>query len=177
MKHSMKVILCVLCALCALFAISCQSSDEDAPRGYVGMQDENGDYTLYVPSFWTQDESHGMQLAYAAQDPSVSVSVTAVSMSQKTNSEEEYWKSYREEFEKTFSDFSLEEDGYAATMGGLDAKKFVFSGTVAGTSYRFMQVLTQRNAVIYTFTFTAPADLYDSYSEQAGAILANFKFR
>ena len=90
---------------------------------------------------------------------------------------EEYWQSYREEFENTFADFQLIEEKTQTTLGGESAQKYVFSGTVAGKSYQFMQVLAERNAVIYTYTYSAPQERFDTMLEQAVAIQSNFVFR
>ncbi len=177
----MKKMVCLVVALLSLcnfvFLTSCQASDPDAPRGYVGMQDESGDYILYVPQTWVQDETHGMLSAYAEKDSAISVSVTAVSESRNATSMEEYWQSYREEFENTFADFQLIEEKTQTTLGGESAQKYVFSGTVAGKSYQFMQVLAERNAVIYTYTYSAPQERFDTMLEQAVAIQSNFVFR
>ena len=63
------------------------------------------------------------------------------------------------------------------TLGGRDAKRYVFVYTLDNVNYEVMQIITSKDDVIYTLTFTAKSENYGSYADTVEQIRANFTFR
>lgn len=89
----------------------------------------------------------------------------------KIESVEEYWEYYAADFKKTFSDMEYETEGENALMSGKAAKKYVYTATVTGQKYKFLQVVMLDKGTVYIYTYTALPDNYDKNLENAEAIL------
>ncbi len=89
----------------------------------------------------------------------------------KISSVEEYWDYYSETFAKTFPDMVYEVEGENLLLSNKQAKRYVFTATVSGISYKFMQVVLLDAGTVYVFTYTALPDKYDEHIESVEEIL------
>ncbi|MBQ4601776.1 MAG: hypothetical protein IJB24_02845, partial [Clostridia bacterium] len=62
------------------------------------------------------------------------------------------------------------------TLSGEPANKYVYTATVTGTTYQFMQIVCIREMTVYVITYTSTPDSYDSNMEDVEKILDNFSF-
>jgi hypothetical protein len=147
----------------------------------VNVAIENAKFNLYVPeTTWMSTSDSGISGAryYSGSDFS-NVTVT-VYFPEEIFTVADYWeKKCLQEYSAYFKDFTVLDDKCGdTTLGGLDAKRYVYEAKLEGdVSYRFMQVMTVKDAMIYTFTYTAKSDLYDSHLTDVEAMVANFTFR
>ncbi|MBE6636191.1 MAG: DUF1795 domain-containing protein [Ruminococcaceae bacterium] len=119
--------------------------------------------------------------------PSDSEAVTTEKVTADTNdndgslpsitSIDEYWAYYEKNFAKTFSDMTYTEKGENMLLSGLKAKKYVYTATVTGDSYQFMQVVTIKNGYVYIFTYTSTKDLFESHLDDVNAILGYIEIK
>ena len=63
-----------------------------------------------------------------------------------------------------------------ATTAELDSLQYVFTFTYHEKSYRILQALFVKGSYIYTFTYTASEELYESHLAEAESILAAIQF-
>lgn len=188
-------IACILlAALFLTFFVSCgKPEDQWQPAGMKLASSDKVDYKLWVPEEWTVDMSTGITAAYVSSSDRSNVTLTAFSLTEGDNymSISEYWSKYKEELEKTFPDIEVidtgeegesdaleEENDFGVTMliDGVAAKKYVYTATVTGSSYKFMQVIFIHEGYVYLLTYTALPNVYDSHTEEVGKIIENFRF-
>lgn len=107
----------------------------------------------------------------AASDSTSSNETDSPSEVPEINSIEEYWEYYAADFKKTFGDMEYVTEGENTLMSGKAAKKYVYTATVTGQKYKFMQVVMLDKGTVYIYTYTALPDNYDTNLENAEAIL------
>ena len=176
--HMKKTVLSALLAaavICISMLVSCGGNDS-APMGFKEISDESLTYHFYVPDEWTTDISTGVTSAYfSGVDPS-SVSMTAFELDRSITSVDDYWSQYENDFKSIFADFEYV-DKSECTLDGSPAKQYIYTATLTGEQYKFMQVVTIKNNQVYIFTYTALAEMYDSHIEDVLAILDYFDFK
>lgn len=89
----------------------------------------------------------------------------------KISTVEEYWDYYEAEFLKTFADMTYSVEGDDLLLSGQKAKKYVYTTTVTGQSYEFMQVVTIKAGTVYIFTYTALEEQFDAHLDDVNEIL------
>ncbi len=163
--------------LILVFSTACSNSDGDVPSGMQKIVSEAKDYNLYVPKDWVVDTIQGMTSAAVGDAAKSSVSVSAVAMSSvEQDAAENYWNSLREQYEATFANWTLEEEGTETTLGDVKAYKYRFTGEISGITYQWMQVIGIRSGTYYTFTYTSTKDAYEDNIEDVISILEYFEF-
>ena len=168
-------ILSLLLALCFTLPLlaSCSKKGEyDPPTGWQAASDEQADFYFYVPDNWTVDFSTAAAGAYySASDPS-SVSVMAWELPNTDTSLDDWWALNREELEKVFTDFSLEsEENMTLTRDNLYAKRYVYTASLGGYGYRYMQVAALKGTAVYLFTYCSVEENYESHLEAVEEML------
>ena len=72
---------------------------------------------------------------------------------------------------------TLDEASCGADMlDKTDAGRWCYSALVSGMTYRYKQLITERNGAFYVFTFTATEEMYENYSADVEKILNAFRF-
>ena len=168
-----RILSAMAALLLALAAVSCTKPGEfDPPAGWQAASDEKADFYFYVPDDWTVDYSTAAAGAYySASDPS-SVSVMAWELPNTDTSVDDWWELNRGEQEKLFSDFNLEsEESLALTPDNLNAKKYVYTASLGGYAYRFMQVAAVKRGTVYLFTYASVPDNYDAHLDEVNQML------
>lgn len=175
MKKNVLSALLIAAAVCFSMLVSC-GDNSTAPIGFKEISDEALTYHFYVPDEWTTDISTGVTSAYfSGADPS-SVSMTAFELDRSITSVDDYWSKYEEDFKSIFADFEYVNIS-ECTLDSSPAKQYIYTATLTGEQYKFMQVVTIRNNQVYIFTYTALAEMYDSHIEDVLAILDYFDFK
>ena len=176
----MKKILAVLLLLCTVLAFAACANTDRTPDGMKDVAIENADYHLYVPEVWIATNTMGLSGAHAgaadkAFSPNVIVTVyypdTAMDVSAY------FTNVVKPELVLTLEGLAMVEEGTAATLGGKDAAVFTYTYTLGGAAYKQMQVCAVNGYRIYTLTYTATADLYDTYLAEVQSIVAEFTFK
>lgn len=94
---------------------------------------------------------------------------------EKIETVSEYWDYYSSNFENTFSEMNYEINGQNMLLSKINANKYVYTATVTGIDYKFMQVVAIKSGTVYIFTYTAQTSVYDSHLEEVEKILNNIK--
>lgn len=174
----LKALLISVIAVLLLFT-GCSNgntADIEAPEGMKLFSNEHVDYTAFVPLSWTIDMSTGTLSAYVSSADSSNVSITAQALSAPMSADD-YWKSYEEDFKATFDDMEYEGDvPTTTTLSDLAANKYVYTASVTGNQYKFMQTVCVKGTTVYIITYTSTPDKYDSNLEDVYKILDNFSF-
>lgn len=175
MKTKTISLMLAFLMLAALF-VSCSGSQSDAPAGMksVSADNEVANYDLYVPEEWTASISTGAVGAYCSNTDTTNVTVMAWNVD-SSETLDTWWEKYRSDFDLVFDDFSLTSEE-ATTLGGVAAKKYVYTAKLGEYEYTYVQCACLHWGMVYIMTFTTTPDLYESHTEDIANIITNFKF-
>ncbi len=165
----------LLFVLVAALLTGCNLPAGDAPLGMRNASPDFAAYDLFVPETWVITQSGGAVSAYASSQDPTNVSVMSWSLPYADSTLADWWDGYKAEFALLFTDFELlkEED---TLLGGVTARRVQYTGSLAGTSYRYTQYAAVRGGVLYLLTFTELAGGTD-HSEDISAMATAFSFR
>ncbi len=190
MKLKFTSFILVLTLLLSTLCVGCSQNTTDTgiaiPADMQAITSEGADYDLVVPAEWLVDTTVGMTSAYVEDMARSSVTVTANEISGEITTASEYWAMFTEEFNETFSDFTmLDEEPSDVTVGGLyedesrhtPGLKYRYTATVGDTKYQWMQVLFLRGVTMYIITYTSTVDAYEDNIDDVNEIIGYFNFR
>lgn len=178
-----KISCAVLALILAVSFASCSKSEEDVPDGCTKISADGIGYNFYMLNSWQVGEQNGMTSAMVSEFDTSNVSLMGFDAGD-ARSAEEYFAAFSEEFKAVFGDMTFEEEGSDSTLGGKNAKKYIYTANIAGKSYKYMQlVYYSANAQIFTsrpevyvFTYTATPDKYDEHIEDVLYMVDNITF-
>lgn len=184
-----KRIAAALLALLCLLMTACANNDgevTDVPDGMKAIEFEGTFKAMFIPESWTEDSSSGFAAAVYESDRS-SVSFTEFSAGDDITDAAGFWEDYRAQLEGSFSEFKLDGEPYETEFSGISgAQKVVYSASVAGVTYKYMQIIVfvdrpyalglVSDCRIYIFTYTALPDNYETHLDDVDKIVDNFIF-
>lgn len=175
MKKLMAILLLLALTLCA---VSCKK-DNAPPSGMVEAATADAEYHLYVPELWVVNNQSGISGAYTSSADRANVTVTSYLPDVSMSAEDYFNDICLPQYENgTLTGFQLLNDLCGdTTMGGLNAKKYVYVFSLGGTDYETMQVIASTGKMIYTLTYTAKAANYADHTEDVEEIVKAFAFR
>ncbi len=159
-----------------LFSLAGCSEDKYVPIGMKAISSDIIDYKIYIPTEWTADLSAGVVSAYYSDTDHSSINVTAFQLDSAETTASEFWKSYEEALKQTISELEYVVEAETMLWDGKGAEKYVYTGKLAGSEYKFMQVLMVTSGTVYIFTYTSTPELYDSHIEDVNKIIENMSF-
>lgn len=175
MKKLIAVFLLLTLTFCA---VSCKK-DDSVPSGMKDAAIADAEYHLYVPELWVPNNGNGVSGAYANSSDRANVTVTSylpdTAMSPETYFNEVCLPQYGN---GTLAGFQvLDELCGDTTLGGLNAKKYVYIYSLGGVDYESMQVIASTGKMVYNLTYTAKAANYADHTEDVEEIVKAFTFR
>ncbi len=172
----LKALFITVIAILMLLTGCSEASDIQAPDGMKLFSNEHVDYTAFVPAEWIVDMSTGTLSAYVSSADASNISITAQAL-EGIMTLDDYWKGYEEDFNSTFTDMEyVGEAPTTTTLSGLPANKYVYTATVTGNDYKFMQVVCIKETTVYVITYTSTPEKYDDNMENVEKVLDNFSF-
>jgi len=153
----MKKLLLSLLAAAMLISCAACAADSDTPAGMILASNEIVDYDLFVPDTWTVDLTGGAVSAFRSKNDPASVSVMVWNLPYADSTLDDWWNTYRSEFDLIFRDFSLISTE-TTTLDGVAANKYVYTATLAENNYRYTQIAAVRRGSVYLMTLTELAD-------------------
>lgn len=197
MKHSARLLSLCLCVALLLGLSSCVrigSGDEDTPEGMQIASAAGSDYLLYVPTTWVVNTAYGISGAYRDLSRQSSVSMMKYPITDVWSAEMEaatvggdtpatsrfLWFFLNECLRPVRASaldgkVSIDEEA-ADLLDKTDAYRFCYSALVGGKTYRYRQLVTEKNGAFYVFTFTATEEMYENYLGDVEKILNAFRF-
>ncbi len=190
----MKRILCLTLALVSIFMLAACSRDKgEAPVGMKNAASDVADFYLYVPDDWTVNTGKNDLMASATVSDSDSSNITMIGFAdgaEEYDSIDSFWNYYKDEFENRIFDkvtdeesseikssFTLTNEGEEILINTNAAKKYEYSGKIAGSEFSYMQVIIMKNNVFYIFTFTSTPDLYSKHKDTVNKLLDYIEFK
>ena len=153
-------------------------ADVTPPTGMKLASNNDVAYRFFVPTDWEINRDEEIFSAYRADDRS-SVSVVPYMPDVDSMSVAQYF----ELCEKSMQNFSGE-DGYELIktekeidLGGRVATAYTYRFTVGDTEYRYLQVVAAYKSMIYSLTYTALPEHFDTHLEDVQTMIDAFEFR
>ena len=161
--------------LAALTMTSCGGPATDVPEGMQLASLADVEYALFVPESWTVNQNSGVSGAYVSAYDKSNVSIVSY-LPTEVLTTEQYWAKCEESYAAEFDNYALVESG-SATMGGMAVPYYVYTATVGGDTYKFLQTIAGNGGMFYNLTYTALADSYDLHIEEVMKIIEAFTVR
>ncbi len=206
MKKILALCLCVFCLVGALTACGDDATTAYLEHnGYKMISDpEIVEYYLYMPDYWTVDQTTGITSAYYSQDR-CNISVTAyegagyeTALAQEYGADwgsftlpqknklvlQRFWKEYEADVNGIYTmEYTQAEDGALmyekeGLLGGQYALAYEFKSTFQKIEYKTTQVICIYQNRIYLFTYMGPTTngYYDNHSAEVADMLRIFSF-
>lgn len=177
-----KLILTVMALMLVITMTACSKKDSgDMPEGMALLDNDALEYLFYYPEEWHADRNDGMVSAYVSDKDRSNVSVTTFAASADVTSVDGYLSmgdtTYFANMKETFDDLEMISDGEETSLGGVPAKQYVFTATVAGETYKFRQIIAYRYGYIYMVTYTSTVEGFDEHTDEVNKIVKEFKFK
>jgi len=174
----MKKLISVLLLLAMCLTLAACKNDDATPDGMQNVSDEEAAFNLYVPASWAPRTESGVSGASVGGSDGSNVICTAV-MPDSEMTPETYWNNVcLSQYHATLPDFTVQEDQCGdTTLGGMNAKKYVFTYNMDGNAFVVMQVITSYGGMMYTLQYTALSASYNQYLEDVNTIVSSFTFR
>lgn len=176
LKKIFKPTILLLIAAVMLFSSVGCSKDKYVPVGMKEISSDIIDYKIYIPTEWTADLSTGVVSAYYSDTDHSSINVTAFQIDSADTTVSDFWESYEETLAQTITDIEYISKAETMLWDSKSAQKYVYTGKLAGSEYKFMQVLMITYGTVYIFTYTSTTELYDSHIEDVNKIIENMSF-
>ena len=176
MKLQKRILTATLAVLLSAMALtSCGAPDAEVPEGMQLASLDGVEYALFVPENWTVNKNSGVSGAYVSAYDKSNVSMISY-LPTEAMTTEQYWAKCEESYAAEFENYALAESG-SATMGGMAVPYYVYTATIGGESYKFLQAIAGNGGMFYNLTYTALADNYDLHIEEVMKIIEQFTFR
>ena len=146
---------------------------DGAPESMKIASSDKVEYVLYVPSKWIVDSSVTAGAYYSDTDLS---NVNVVSYYGDEMTVTEYWDMCDAEYKAQFSNYSLHEN-YKSKLGSRNAYVYIFTLSFDGKDYKMLQAISAYGELMYTFTYTAEEEIFDSHLDEVKLMMEQFKFR
>ena len=154
------------------------AKDTSAPEGMKLVSNDDVAYRFYAPLDWTINRDEAIFAAYMESDRS-SVSVIPYSPDVESMSVAEFFTACESMMIATAGEGGYEAIGepQKTELGGRQATVYVYTYTVGGTVYKYMQVIAAYRSMIYSLTYTALPEHFDAHLSDVWAMIDAFEFR
>lgn len=152
-----------------------ETVDDKTPSGMKIASGDNVEYVLYVPKSWICNSTLGANAAYANESGKPNFSVTSYSPDGDLTPEQ-YFELAEKSYAENLSGYTRVSES-DTKVHGIAAKSYVYTVSYGGVEYKIMQTVTVYGGRIYSLTYTAPSDVFDSHLEEVTQITNCFIFR
>lgn len=160
--------------------------DVTAPEGMKLVSTDEVAFRFFVPTAWETDPESAAYLSWVTEtDGSRSnVSMITYMPDDEGYSVADYWKQCVTKYEDALPSFTLlsvDEEGNpggeAGKLGDRDATLYTYTYTLSGNRYRVRQAVCVYATSIYTVTYTALEEHFDSHLTEVDAMQDAVVFR
>lgn len=88
-----------------------------------------------------------------------------------------YWSYYEAQFKATFGNMTYETEGENTVISGIKSKKYVYTATVTGGEYKYLQTVTVKNGAVYIFTYTSTPANFEAHLEDVNSMLGYIEIK
>lgn len=174
MKKIVAILLLLAVAVCAA---ACKK-DDGVPDGMMDVSAADVAYRLFVPNTWVANNQSGVSGAYVSNTDRSNVTVTAYIPDTDGVTPTSYWEDVcLPAYSAAFAAFHAVGEGADTTLGGRNARQYIYTFTLDGTEYECMQTVAVQGGFVYSLTYTAETAKYADHTEEVATILSAFVFK
>ena len=176
-RESMKKFLALLLtALTLLSLVACTSEPLKDAKGNTIYRENVVDFTLYIPETWILDTTSFVVSAHASKDDASTVTMTQADLS-GYHEIPAIFASTKDELAKLYT-FKTLEEATQRKIADTDAAVYHYSLTDKQTDVvmHYLQYMFIKNGVLYTFTYYATPELFESHLEEVDKMLDAITF-
>ena len=149
--------------------------DKKTPDGMKIASADQLQYRFYVPKNWICDPTSGRSEAIYPESQKSNVAVSVYSP-EESISVQDYFAQCEKDYEKTLPQYERLSEK-ERTVAERKAFSYTYRCVVEGLEFRMMQTVFAYNGDLYSITYTALADTFDTHLEDVEAMLSAFRFR
>ena len=150
-------------------------TDKKTPDGMKIASADQLEYRFYVPKSWLCDPASGRSEATYPESQRSNVSVSSYSPGESM-SVQEYFENAEKDYKISLPEYErLSEE--ECTVADRKAYSYTYRCVVESVEFRIMQTVFTYNEFIYSITYTALDDTFDTHMEDVEAMLSAFRFR
>ncbi len=149
--------------------------DKNTPNGMKIASADQLEYRLYVPKAWICDPASGRSEAYYPESQKSNISVSSHSPEQSI-SVQDYFAQCEQEYKNTLPQYERLSET-ERTVAERKAFSYTYRCVVDGAEFRIMQTVFTYNQILYSITYTALDDTFDTHIADVEAMLSAFRFR
>lgn len=174
MKKTAKITILLVCS-CLLLS-SCGEKYTEASSGYSITENQFVDYTFEYPEDWEVVRNDGM-IAIKPENADVSLSCTIFEPDDPSMLVNEYWDGYFRTYKETFGDKVEVVSEEETVLHDVPAKDITYKSEIVGENFTFNQIVAVRNGTVYTLTYTAKPEDFDTYKSALTHAITSFRFK
>ena len=149
--------------------------DKNTPEGMEIASAKQLEYRFYVPKAWVCDAESGVSEAYYPESGRSNVTVTSYAPSVSI-SVKDYFVQCEAQYATSLPEYKRIAES-ERTVAERSAYSYTYTTVVDGTQYTIMQTLFAYNEMIYSVTYTALSENFDTHMADVEAMLSAFSFR
>lgn len=155
--------------------------DAEAPEGMKLASNDDVAYRFYVPAAWEINGDVEIFAAYVKGEGKVlaNVSVVPYYPDVESMSVAEFYTLCESMMKSTAGEggFELLDTQTEVDLGGRPATSYTYRYTVGGVEYRYTQVIAAYKSMLYSVTYTALPEHFETYRTEFDRIVEEFEFR
>ncbi len=150
-------------------------TDKKTPDGMKIASSKNLEYRFYVPESWICSSESGKSEAYFPESGQPNVTVTSYPPNTDI-SPMEYFAECEPLYRENIPGYAYvgEEE---CTVAGRRSMRYTYTAEIDGVRLKIMQTILHYNGMIYSLTYTALEDRFDTHMEDVETMLSAFRFR
>lgn len=152
-------------------------ADVELPDGMKLVSDDTVAFRFFAPDNWLVDQKSESCLVYFSQTDRSNVSLLPYMPADDQTTIEEYWKNTQLYYQNNLKDFAIVSVNTEVKLGGLDAVEYVYTYSIGGVEYKTMQTVTVYSTMIYSMTYTALVENYDTHLSDVARMVSELTFR
>ncbi len=150
---------------------------KDTPEGMKLASNKDIEYRLFVPTEWICDPESGASEAYYPESGRPNITVTSFVPDASIHDVNDYFKSCEERYKAELPEYSFVSGPEEREVSGRKAYIYIYTVKAGDADIRIMQTIFSYDSSIYTVTYTAAAESFDTHRPDVDKILDSFKFR
>jgi hypothetical protein len=136
------------------------------------------DFYFNVPDNWIIDKNDSIISIYinSADGERPNILIQTLSSPEYITIDEYWQNAVVFSFEQVFDnvEYKAEEK---LTVGGVSAKKYTYITSLSGMNFKTSQIIFIKNNQVYSLTYTAIENTYDTYAEALDTVATTFRFK
>lgn len=149
--------------------------DKNTPEGMEIASAKQLEYRFYVPKTWVCDAESGASEAYYPESGRSNVTVTSYAPSVSI-SVKDYFIQCEAQYSASLPEYKRIGES-ERTVADRTAYSYTYTTVVDGSQYTIMQTLFAYNEMIYSITYTALDENFETHMSDVEAMLSAFTFR